>query len=161
MNSLFSKLIVAFVLLIPATAFAQHEQSVQKLDGFWIFHANLPPQAGAGGSAGGPGYAGSARFLPDGTLAGSPVDQHSGPLFGEWVRTGYHEFAFTFVSDAYDGSGNYLNTNRVRGTMTVSDDGLTATGRTLLEILDKTGKISFTAPAQTTFTGTRLIILSL
>jgi hypothetical protein len=114
-----------------------------------------------GGAGATPVYVGTAQFLANGTLSGSPTDQHSGPTIGQWSRTGNYEFAFTFVADTFDSSGAFANTHRVRGTLTLSDDGLSATGKIVLEILDTTGKVIFTAPFPTTFTGARLVVLPL
>ena len=68
------------------------------------------------------------------------------------------EFAFTFVADTYDSSGNFANTTRVRGMLIVGDDGLSGTGKTILEKLDTTGKVIFTSPVPTPFTGSRLVV---
>jgi hypothetical protein len=160
MKNLLSAIFLASGLLLPQAVFAQTTSNLPpNAEGVWIFHANLPPQAGTG-STGGISYAGTTRFSTDGSISGSTLDQHTGASFGVWVKTGYRDSAFTFLSDTYDSSGNYLNTNRIRGTMTVSLDGLSSTGTTLLEILDKTGKVIFTTPATSTFTGMRLTVLS-
>ena len=82
----------------------------------------------------------------------------SGGVMGRWVRTGNQEFAFTFLANSYDSSGAYTNTHRVRGMLTLGDDRISGTGKTLLEILDPTGKIIFTAPGPTTFTGVKLVV---
>ena len=158
---LFRPLLTIFALLAPTALLAQSGRTMQKAEGTWIFHAVLPPQVGTGNDGKTPSYAGTSRLNADGTISGSTLDQHTGPQFGEWAQIGYHEIAFTFVSDTYDAAGNYLNTNRVRGIMNISDDGQTGSGTTLLEIIDKTGKIVFTAPATTDFTGTRITLLSL
>ncbi len=148
-------LLMAAVLLLPGTALAEYSQDVSKLDGTWMFRGFLA------GPAQPPVYVGTAQFLANGTLSGSPTDQHSGPTIGQWSRTGNYEFAFTFVADTFDSSGAFANTHRVRGTLTLSDDGLSATGKIVLEILDTTGKVIFTAPFPTTFTGARLVVLPL
>jgi hypothetical protein len=152
--------LAASAFLIPIAASAQSTTSTLKVDGVWIFHANLPPQAGNGNN-GGIGYAGTARFASDGSISGTSLDQHTASSFGQWAEASYHQYNFTFLSDTYDAQGNYANTNRVRGVMILSDDGLTATGTTLLEILDKTGAVVFKSPATSSFTGTRVVILPL
>ena len=151
MKSLFwHRIIVAAVLsAVPGTVLAEPAQSLQRLDGMWIFRATFPGQTQ-------PVYTGTARFLADGTFSGPPNDQHTGPVFGEWIRTGKGEFAFTFVANTYDDAGNFRTTNRVRGMMTLSDDGLSATGKTMVDIFDTAGQVilSRTSP----FTGTRIVV---
>ena len=110
----------------------------------WIFWALLPGQTQ-------PSYVGTARFEGNGALTG-------GSLLGQWVRTGNRDFAFTFLANTYDASGTYTGTHRVRGMLTLGDHTTTATGKTLLDILDPTGTVVFTSPGPTTFTGMKLVV---
>lgn len=148
-------LLFSVALLVPAMAMDQPGEGVKKLDGIWMFRGFLA------GPAQPPVYVGSAQFMSNGVLSGSPIDQHTSPTVGQWIRTGNQEFAFTFVADTYDSLGNFANTHRVRGKLTLSEDGLSATGKILLEFLDTAGNVIFTAPAATTFTGTRVVVLPL
>ncbi len=163
MKSLSLHLLISSLLLVPVVALAQSGQAIHpgtalaqtthssQVEGVWVFRATLPGQPG-------PSYIGTARFAKDGTIAGTPVDQRTGGTLGDWTRTGNHEFAFIFVADTFDTAGNFVNTHRVRGMLTVGDDGASATGKTILEILDTTGKVIFTSPAPTAFTGARLTL---
>lgn len=151
---LFALLVIASALSLPSSSAAQSSESSREPVGIWMFHANFP-------GAPAPTYVGTAHFRADGTLSGPPLDQHTGPVLGEWVRNGPKQFAFTFVADTFDANGGYINTHRVRGTMTLNDNSLAASGETLLELIDTTGQVIFTAPAKTTFTGTRVVVLPL
>jgi hypothetical protein len=156
-------LLVSSLLLAPLVVLAQSGSAIQEgtalaqtahsgqVQGVWLFRATFPGQPG-------PTYIGTARFGKDGTISGTPVDQRTGGTLGEWARTGNQEFAFVFVADTFDRAGNFVNTHRVHGMLTVGDDGLSATGKTILEILDTTGKVIFTSPAPTAFTGERLTL---
>jgi hypothetical protein len=126
----------------PGSVNAQQWYSPTKIDGsVWITRAMIPPQTTFS-------YTGTALFRSDGTLGGAPRDgTGSSTTTGVWIRSGYQDYSFTFTGDVYDSSGNFVNTNVVAGTMHVSDDGLTATGTSLLQILDTTGKILFQQPA--------------
>lgn len=143
MKSLLSSLLIASALLLPGTASAQPTQAKDPT-GIWMFWALLPGQTQ-------PSYVGTAQFEGNGTLSGAGT-------MGQWVRTGNQEFAFTFLANTFDTTGNYTGTHRVRGMITLRDDAVTATGKTLLEILDPTGAIVFTAPGPTTFTGVKLVV---
>ena len=151
MNSLLRNLLIAAILLATASpdVRAQSVQSIQRLEGIWIFRALFPGQPQ-------PVYTGTARFLADGTFSGPPNDQRSGPTVGDWTRTANREFAFTFVANTYDDAGNFRTTNRVRGMMTLGDDGLTATGRTIVDIFDAAGHIVLSRTV--TFIGTRVAV---
>lgn len=151
MKNLLRGLLIVATVLTPASLDlrAQSAPSVQRLKGIWIFRAIFPGQNQ-------PAYTGTARFLADGTISGPPIDQRTGPTLGDWIRTGNKEFAFTFVANAYDDAGNFRSTNRVRGMMTLGDDGLTASGKTMVDIFDRTGQIVLSSTA--TFTGTRVIV---
>ena len=142
MRSVFLNLFISVALLVPGAAMAQPAKA-KNVTGIWMFWALLPGQTE-------PSYVGTANFEANGTLSGSAP--------GEWVRTGNQEFAFTFLANTYDSSGKYTDTHRVRGMLTLGDDGFTATGKTLLEILGPTGAVVFTSPGPTTFTGAKLVV---
>lgn len=149
-------LLFASVLLCPGAGFAQPNEGSghvngRKLEGIWTFRASFPGQTG-------PVYVGTARFHADGTFSGPAIDQHSGPTTGEWIATGHMEYAFVFLADTFDGSGNFAGTHRVRGMLRLAQDGLSATGETILEIIDTTGTVIFTSPGPTPFTGTRTVV---
>jgi hypothetical protein len=148
MNKLFCKLLILAVLLVPATSVAQPFPQYRP-DGIWVFRALFPGQTQ-------PVYTGTGRFRADGTLSGPPIDQHSGPAVGEWTRVSAREFGFTFVANTYDELGNFRTTNRVRGMMKLSGDGLSATGKTMVDILDTTGQIILSRG--TMFTGERVVV---
>ena len=122
---------------------------LQRMEGIWIFRAMIPGQPL-------PAYTGTARFLPDGKMSGPPNDRNSGPTIGNWIRTGNKEFAFTFVANTYDEMGNFRTTNRVRGMMAISEDGLLAAGRTMVDILNSAGEIILSRTTQ--FTGSRVVV---
>jgi len=143
MKNLLSSLFIVSALLVPGTAPAQPSRAPD-VTGIWIFWGLLPGQAQ-------PSYVGTAQFQGNGTLSGAGI-------MGQWVRTGKQDFAFTFLANTYDASGNYTGTHRVRGMMTVGDDGITVAGKTLLDILDPTGAVIFTSPGPTTFTGLKLVV---
>ena len=143
MKNLLSSLLIASALLLPGTASAQPTQA-KDLTGIWMFWALLPGQTQ-------PSYVGTAQYEGNGTISGAGI-------MGQWVRTGNQEFAFTFLANTFDTTGNYTGTHRVRGMITLRDDAVTATGKTLLEILDPTGAVVFTAPGPTSFTGVKLAV---
>ena len=149
MNSLLLRLTMTAAMLVPATALAQTAPSMQRLEGIWIFRALFEgaPQ---------PAYVGTAVFGADGKFSGPPNDQTGGPALGEWIRTGEREFAFTYVANSYDKSGAFSGTYQVRGMMKLSDDSLSATGKTKFSILDPAGKAVFAST--TTFTATRVVV---
>jgi hypothetical protein len=151
MKQFIATFLAAAALLIstPAGVRAQAPPSAQRLEGIWIFRALFPGQSQ-------PVYTGTARFLRDGTFSGPPNDQHSGPALGEWVPIRWGEFAFTFVANTYDDLGNFRGTSRIRGMITLSPDGLTATGRTLVNVLNSAGEVVLTRT--TTFTGARVVV---
>ena len=143
MNKLFVKLLIS-VALVPTIAPAQPARA-KSVTGIWIFWGLLPGQTQ-------PSYVGTADFAANGSLNGN------GGTVGKWVRTGNQEFAFTFLANTYDSSGNYTGTHRVRGMITLSDDTVSCTGKTLLDILDPTGAVIFSSPGPTTFTGAKLVV---
>ncbi len=147
MKRLLFKFTLAAALLVPGAAMAQ--SSTQRLDGTWIFRASFPgaPQ---------PVYVGTAQFTADGRFSGPPIDTFTGPVVGEWIRTGNQEFAFTFLANTYQTTGGFQSTHRVRGIMTVSSDGLSAAGTTKLEVLNSAGQVI--ATAATAFTGARMVV---
>lgn len=81
-NNLVSITMALSALFVPA--FAQSSPSSQRLEGIWIFRAEFEGQAQ-------PVYVGTAQFLADGRISGTPTDQKSGPALGEWIRSGDHE----------------------------------------------------------------------
>jgi hypothetical protein len=141
MKKLLLNLLISAAILVPGAAQAQPTQA-KNVTGTWMFWGVLPGQTQAS-------YVGTAEFQANGTLSGS------GGTMGRWVRTGNQEFAFTFLANTSDSSGNYTGTHRVRGMMTLGDDA-SCTGKTLLEILDPTGTVIFKSPGPTTFTGVKL-----
>jgi hypothetical protein len=153
MKRLLLTLSLVFALLVPGTVMAGPFPPVRTVVGTWAFYANFPGVPV-------PVYIGTATFKPNGSLSGLPLDQHTGATVGEWTRTGPRDFAFTFVADTFDSEGKYANTHRVRGTITVDDYGLGASGKAMLEILDQSGQVIVTAP-QNTFVGTRIVVLPL
>ena len=149
MKRLIWNLMSSAVLLVPGTVLAEPGPLTQRLDGIWIFRAIFPGQTQ-------PVYTGTARFVGDGTFSGPSNDQHTGPTVGEWIRTGKGEFAFTFVANTYDDAGNFRTTSRVRGMMALSEDGLFAAGRTIVDIFDTAGQLILSRT--TTFTGSRVVV---
>ncbi len=146
------KMIIPAMLWIAPHGFAQQILTPQRVEGIWIFRALglFPGQTQ-------PVFTGAATFRPDGTFTGPENDQHSSGGPGLWIATGnYGEFAFTFLSNTFDSTGNFQSTSRVRGVMTISADGLSATGKAKLEVLDTTGAVTFSS--SNTFTGARSVV---
>lgn len=146
---------IAAAVITPASLSAQQQwYSPTKIDGsVWLTRAMVPPQTTFS-------YTGTAVFRADGTVGGPPRDGlGSVTTSGVWTRSGYQDYSFTFAADVYDGTGNFVSTNVVSGLMHVSDDGLSATGTSLVEIIDTTGKVLFQQPsaAPTPFKATRII----
>lgn len=152
MKSTAMNLLIAAVLLAPGPLSAQAVTS--PFDGsVWIFRATIFP-----GTT--PTYQGTALFKADGTIQGIPRDgQGASTYAGVWTRIGFTDYAFTFVADSYDSSGHFQESDVVSGVMHVGDDGVSATGTSLIEILDTAGHVIFKQPASapTSFTGVRLI----
>jgi hypothetical protein len=149
-------LLLASVLLCSGAGIEQSNRTSEhengpKLEGIWTFRASFPGQAM-------PVYVGTAHFRADGTFSGPAIDQHSGPTTGEWIEVGHLQYAFTFLADTFDSSGNFANTHRVRGMLRLTHDGSIASGQTILEIIDTTGAVIFTSPVPTPFTGTRTVV---
>jgi hypothetical protein len=146
------KLILTASMLMPVAALAQAPTySPQNAVGLWI-----PRGLGLFPGQTAPVYLGTARFASDGSISGTPLDHNSSPVLGVWYATGnLGETAFTFVSDTYDSSGNFVNTHRVRCMMVISPDGLSATGRAILDVFDTTGKI--VQSGTSTFTAVRIV----
>jgi hypothetical protein len=142
MKRLLLNLLISGAILVPSVARTEPTQA-KNVTGIWIFWGLLPGQSQ-------PSYVGTADFETNGTLSGT------GGTMGRWVRTGNQEFAFTFLANITDGSGNYTGTHRVRGMMTLGDNPASCTGKTLVEILDPTGAVIFKSPGPTTFTGVKL-----
>lgn len=156
MKTTLLSLLFASVLLCPVAGIAQTDRTSEhmngrKLEGIWTFRASFPGQPV-------PVYVGTALFHEDGTFSGPAIDQHSGPTTGEWIEVGHMEYAFTFLSDTFDSSGNFASTHRVRGMLRLAHDGLSATGQTILEIIDTSGAVIFTSPVPTPFTGRRTVV---
>jgi hypothetical protein len=150
MSKMFLKLMMAGCLVVPSLVSAQPTVSPQRVDGLWVFRALFPGQTQAV-------YTGSANFRPDGTFAGPENDQHSSGSMGIWIATGnYGEFAFTFLSNSFDAMGNYQSTSRIRGIMTISADGLSASGKVKVDVFDPIGQVIFSSG--NTFTGTRFVV---
>jgi len=150
-------MIAATVLLGAGSAWAQPVSPHRIENSIWITRATIFPATK-------PSYQGTALFKADGTIAGAPRDGHSPASNpGLWVQTGYADYAFTFTADVYDNSGNFVETDVVTGVMHVNDNGLTATGTALLEVLLSDGTVAFKQPAATPspFTATRIVAGSL
>ena len=146
-------LMIAAVVLTPVLALANDGHSPDSPVGLWIFRITFAPGAS-------PVYGGTVRFRLDGSLAGPGKDGlKNSEVNGEWIRVGRGEFAFTFVVDTYDDSGTFQSTHRVRGMMTISEDGLSASGKTILEILDTSGNVVPPSPLTSTFIGSRIEVV--
>jgi len=142
-------LMAAVAILSPAVVSAEQNEAPNRVVGAWSFYAQFP-------GAPSPTFVGSAQFESNGTISGTPIDQHTGPAIGVWQQLGGNQYAFTFVANTYDASGTYTATHRVRGMLTLGDDGVSASGKTALEVLNSAGVVIFTATS--TFTGQRLTI---
>jgi len=152
MKSTAMNLLFSTALLVPGSLSAQSGVSPYRLDGsVWIFRATIYPATT-------PTYQGTALFKSEGTLGGLPRDGHgSETIAGVWTRVGPQDYSFTFVADSYDSSGNFVESDVVTGVLHVSDDGLSATGTSLLERLDTAGKVIQPRFPPTSFMGTRIV----
>jgi hypothetical protein len=61
------------------------------------------------------------------------------PGHGQWVRTGRHEFAVTFVALIGDAAGNHAATAKVRATLTLAQSGDEFTGIFQVDLADPAG----------------------
>ena len=83
-------------------------------------------------------------FLCDGPLlVSSSASNPSGRglAHGEWIRTGNHHFASTFVWFRFDPSGKFVGMQRVRRTIELAANGDTFQSADVIEILDPAGNV--------------------
>lgn len=140
------------LLLAPGSASAQTAPPDRIENSAWITRAIVYPATT-------PSYTGTALFKTDGTITGMPRDGKSPTVVGSWVKTGFADYTFTFVADVYDASGNFVETDVVTGVMHVNDNGLSATGTSLIEVLLSDGTVAFKQSPLTpsSFTAKRIV----
>ncbi|HZQ38914.1 MAG TPA: hypothetical protein VFD32_23520 [Dehalococcoidia bacterium] len=125
--------LVGAVLATGGTARTSHAESGQHLAGSWQFAIASP-----GGGA--PQFRFLVSFTSDGLairtvplrLPAPPAlgvaTMIIGTTHGEWVRTSDHQFAVTVVGFAFDETGMFLATQRIRAMITLGEtmDSFTA-----------------------------------
>ncbi len=134
-------------------------QAGQHLEGSWMFAA-----ISAGGQAGPPRFL--VTFTRDGlVIRTAPLQQAAPPALGvarmfistthgEWMRTGDREFAVTVVGFAFDETGNFLATQRIRATIRLDETLNTFTALSNVQFVTSDGSVidGGTVPVQ----GTRI-----
>lgn len=112
----------------------------QRLSGTWLSTVTLqnPP----------PGVAGTFLALDTFTRSGevlvsSAQAQPSTRSLaqGDWVRTGNHQFASTFVWFRFDSTGQWTGMQRVRRTMTLAPSLDAFTSEDVIEVLTPNGTV--------------------
>lgn len=84
------------------------------------------------------------------TVTDGGVPPASGNIYqGTWIRTGSHEFAFTFLGFQYDAQGVFSNYLRARETIRLEPGGNAYNGVTIIEVLDTAQNVIATASATT------------
>jgi hypothetical protein len=157
LDSWFGKTVVTGALLVgilvgslaAATVAAGADQAPEDLSGHPLVGVWLSMVPGAPDA---PAVANPTMFTADGkVLLVEPVTQ-SGPQgvrwasggMGAWERTDDRSAAFRIVVLLSDADGAYLGTSTIEGTLTVSEDGTTATDTSpasRVTIHDPAGKI--------------------
>ncbi len=97
----------------------------------------------------------------DGGVIATACALNESPGYGQWVRTGNHEFAITFVGLEYDLDGTITGTPgassgtyKVRASVHLSDNSSEFNGPFQTDIFDLAGNVVFTVTG--TVTGQRI-----
>jgi len=148
-------LTLIFFLLLALTPMvcAQAGPFDQSLKGAWnvtIDFGGLIPTCSA-----------PAVNMRDGGVVANACALNESPGYGQWVRTGNHEFAVTFVGLEYDLDGTMTGTPgassgsyKVRASVRLSDNSNEFNGPFTTDIFDLNGNVIFTVSG--TITGKRI-----
>jgi hypothetical protein len=142
------------VALVP-TVYAQAGHSDQSLKGAWnttiVFDGPIPTCSAP------------AINTRDGGVISNACALNESPGYGQWVRTGNHEFAITFVGLEYDLDGTMTGTlgassgtYKVRARVHLSDNSNEFNGPFTTDIFDLNGNVIFTVSG--TVTGKRIVV---
>ena len=142
------------VLLLAAFAVAQTTDAnantttgaavAPELEGTWLATVTIPD--------GPPPFAALLSYSRGGALivTDSSLPPASGNVYqGTWIKTGSHEFAFTFLGFQYDAQGVFSNYIRVHETIQLEGGGNVYNGVTTIEFLDTAMNVVATASATT------------
>jgi hypothetical protein len=150
---------IAILLLLTAVTgigYGQSGSSEQNLAGAWNATIDF------GGVI--PACSAPALNTRDGGVVSNACFANESPGYGQWVRTGNHEFAITFVGLEYGvdaNTGALLGTSttgtyKVRANVSLADDAEEFTGPFKTEIFDLNGNLQFTVDG--TVTGKRVVV---
>jgi len=117
------------------------DEGGQSLEGSWavIITPDSPP----------PGapkqFLNLATFTPDGGFITSSGYISDSLGHGTWLRTGNRQFAVTCLGLSYGADGTTEYTWKIRATLVFTESGYELTGPFVVDSLDATGKVFFTA----------------
>jgi hypothetical protein len=83
------------------------------------------------------------RFNTNGTITDAANDHFSGPFWGIWTQTAYHQISVTGVQNNINADGTAGGVYLTTFTMTISPAGDQASGTGTLQLLDNTGAVTF------------------
>jgi len=148
-------LIFFLLVALAPMVYAQAGPSDQSLKGAWnvtIDFGGLIPTCSA-----------PAINTRDGGVVANACALNESPGYGQWVRTGSHQFAVTFVGLEYDLDGAMTGTPganngtyKVRARVHLSDSSNEFNGPFTTEIFDLNGNVIFTVSG--TVTGKRILV---
>jgi len=141
---------VVVLLLLTALAgfgYAQSGSSEQNLAGAWNVTIDF------GGVI--PACSAPALNNRDGGVISNACAANESPGYGQWVRTGNHEFAVTFVGLEY-GPDPVPGTYKVRASVTLSDEAQEFSGPFQADTFDLNGNL--TGSITGTVTGKRIVV---
>lgn len=108
------------------------------LTGTWLLELRRPGQSVV--------TLGMATYLAEGTVIGPTADGNTSPSQGVWIRVTDGKFLQTIYLFNYDDKRALTTISKVRITVQVSDDGLTAKGTTEAVVLNPEGRELATIP---------------
>jgi hypothetical protein len=148
--------VLCLLTVVTGVGYAQSGSSEQNLTGAWKVTIDF------GGVI--PACSAPAVNNRDGGVVSNACTANESPGYGQWVRTGNHEFAVTFVGLEYgvdEDTGAVLGTStigtyKVRANLNLGNYAQEFSGPFKTEIFDLNGNLQFTVDG--TVTGKRIVV---
>jgi hypothetical protein len=124
------------------------EAAAEPLVGAWqnvVTRQNLPPLVTL------------LAYIPDGVLVQTSSEHPTrSPAIGAWSKTGERAYAFTNQRLIFDKDGKFIQTQKVRGVITVAADGASYHGNGHVQTFDLAGNV--VVDAATKSQGKRIVV---
>ena len=80
-------------------------------------------------------------YTTDGSVLAAAPGHRESVGFGQWIRTAYREFAYTYERLRYDEQGEFVGTVKVRGTASLNENFNQFIGPFINEAFDADGNL--------------------